>query len=42
MAMIDRAVRIPGTARAEDAIEPSLADDVQPTGSLPPGMEVVK
>ena len=42
MALIDRAVRIPGTARAEDAIEPSLADDVQPTGSLPPGMEVVK
>lgn len=42
MAMIDRAVRIPGAARAADAIEPGMADDMQQVGALPETMEVAK
>ncbi|MGJ4945629.1 amino acid ABC transporter permease [Bradyrhizobium sp. HKCCYLS1011] len=42
MVLIDRAVRIPGTSLVKDAIEPSVADDVRPVGSLPEAMEVVK
>jgi glutamate/aspartate transport system permease protein len=42
MVLIDRAVRIPGTTPTKDAIEPSLADEVQPVGSLPDAMEVAK
>ena len=42
MALIDRALRIPGTARTEDAIEPSPAGDVRQVGSLPERMGVAK
>lgn len=42
MAAIDNAVRIPGTAPAKDAIEPSLVDEVQQVGSLPDAIEVAK
>jgi glutamate/aspartate transport system permease protein len=42
MVAIDRAVRIPGTSPVKDAIDPGLADDVQPVDSLPEGMEVAK
>jgi len=42
MVVIDRAVRIPGTSPAKDAIEPGLADDVQPVGALPDSMEIAK
>lgn len=42
MVAIDRAVRIPGTSPAKDAIDAGLGDDVQPVDSLPEGMEVAK
>lgn len=42
MALIDRAVRIPGTGRAENAIEPAPTRAAQQVGSLPDAMEVVK
>jgi glutamate/aspartate transport system permease protein len=42
MVLIDRAVRIPGTTPAKDAIEPGLTDEVQAGGALPGAMEVVK
>jgi glutamate/aspartate transport system permease protein len=42
MVLIDRAVRIPGTTPAKDAIEPGLTDAVQAGGALPGAMEVVK
>ncbi|MDA9430885.1 amino acid ABC transporter permease [Bradyrhizobium sp. CCBAU 51627] len=42
MAAIDKAVRIPGTTPAKDAIEPNLADEVQQVGSLPDAIEVAK
>lgn len=42
MVVIDKAVRIPGTTPAKDAIEPGLADDSGPVGSLSDAMEVVK
>ncbi|MGX1321249.1 glutamate/aspartate transport system permease protein [Bradyrhizobium sp. USDA 377] len=42
MALIDRAVRIPGTERAEDAIEPAATHATQQVGALPDAMEVVK
>jgi len=42
MALIDRAVRIPGTARTDDDIAPNLAEDIQQAGSLPAGMEIAK
>ncbi|MBB4369085.1 glutamate/aspartate transport system permease protein [Bradyrhizobium sp. cir1] len=42
MALIDRAVRIPGTGRAENAVEPTATRVAQQVGSLPDAMEVVK
>ncbi|MBR1127009.1 amino acid ABC transporter permease [Bradyrhizobium iriomotense] len=42
MALIDRAVRIPGTGRAENAVEPAATRAAQQVGSLPDAMEVVK
>lgn len=42
MMLIDKAVRIPGSTPAKDAVEPILADDVQSGTALPHGMEVVK
>ncbi|MDA9502850.1 amino acid ABC transporter permease [Bradyrhizobium sp. CCBAU 11357] len=42
MALIDRAVRIPGTGPADDAVKPAAACATQPIDSLPDAMEVVK
>lgn len=42
MALIDRAVRIPGTDRADAAVKPAATHATQPIGSLPDAMEVVK
>ncbi|PJG57144.1 glutamate ABC transporter permease [Bradyrhizobium forestalis] len=41
MALIDRAVRIPGTGRAED-VKPAATRDAQQLDSLPDAMEIVK
>ncbi|QOG20120.1 MULTISPECIES: amino acid ABC transporter permease [Bradyrhizobium] len=42
MALIDRAVRVPGTGHAEDAVEPASMQAAEQVGSLPDAMEVVK
>lgn len=42
MVAIDKAVRIPGTSPAKDAIEAGIADDIQPIDSLPEEVEVAK
>ncbi|MBR0710287.1 amino acid ABC transporter permease [Bradyrhizobium liaoningense] len=42
MALIDRAVRIPGAGRADDAVKPAATHVTQPIDSLPDAMEVVK
>lgn len=42
MALIDRAVRIPGTGPADDAVKQGATQAIQPIDSLPDAMEVVK
>ncbi|MGY8636923.1 amino acid ABC transporter permease [Bradyrhizobium sp. 14AA] len=42
MALIDRAVRIPGTGHAGTTAEPASANAAQQIGALPDAMEVVK
>ncbi|WP_025035105.1 amino acid ABC transporter permease [Bradyrhizobium sp. DOA9] len=42
MALIDKAVRIPGTGPADDAVKPGATHAIQPIDSLPDAMEVVK
>jgi len=42
MALIDRAVRIPGTGRADDAVKPAAPRAAEQIDALPDAMEVVK